>query len=126
MFLRAEDLVYSSEYDDAILLYNQIAEQDSGSVWARKSRYATAYIYEYYLNDIHSALESYAVLAKEYPSTEQGSIASTKIAEPPMEIIDSDTTHIDSMSSMPVIPDTLNNVQEFSPDSLINLKGQDE
>jgi hypothetical protein len=124
MFLEAENLVEHSNYNEAIEKYNQIAKQDSGSEWALKSRYAAAYIYENYLNDIPHALDRYAVLAKEYPSSEQGKIASKKVAEPPVEKIElPENTAIDSNA---VATDTLEIPQVVPTDSLINSLDQDE
>ncbi|MCB0284701.1 MAG: tetratricopeptide repeat protein, partial [Calditrichaeota bacterium] len=84
-FLDAEDLYTQKKYDDAIKKYNEIADHDSGTVWATKSRYAVGYIYENDLMEKNKAIESYSILAKEYPNTNQGKIAIKKIAEPPKE-----------------------------------------
>jgi TolA-binding protein len=109
MFLNAEDLVDNKEYSKAIDLYNQIAKQDSGSIWAQKSRYATAYIYENYLNDTDNAVKSYATLAKEYPASEEGHIATNKIAEPQPDSTEAETMQSDSLSAP---ADTTNRQQE--------------
>jgi len=104
-FLKAEDMVEHEEYLAAIDVYNQIAQQDSGSILAKKSRYATAFIYENYLFDIENAIESYALLAKEYPSSDQAKIAVNKIAEPPEEIVISDSVQVDTAATFSK-PDT--------------------
>jgi TolA-binding protein len=84
-YIEAENLLMSHNYHKAIKLYNKIALQDSGSIWAQKSRYSVAYIYEKYLNDISKAIDSYTILAKEYPNTEFSKIADNKIKEPKKE-----------------------------------------
>lgn len=84
-YIEAENLLMSHNYHKAINLYNEIALQDSGSIWAQKSRYSIAYIYEKYLNDISKAIDSYTILAKEYPNTEFSKIADNKIKEPKKE-----------------------------------------
>jgi TolA-binding protein len=84
-YIEAENLLMSHKYHKAIKLYNEIALQDSGSIWAQKSRYSVAYIYEKYLNDISKAIDSYTILAKEYPNTEFSKIADNKIKEPKKE-----------------------------------------
>ena len=86
LFHEAEDLLFNDKYEDAIRVYRQIAETDSGSIWAQKSRYAVAYVYEKYLTDTSEAIKTYSVLADEYPQTEFGKIAKNKIKEPPKEI----------------------------------------
>ncbi len=84
-YIEAENLLTSHKYHKAIKLYNEIALQDSGSIWAQKSRYSVAYIYEKYLNDISKAIDSYTILAKEYPNTKFSKIADNKIKEPKKE-----------------------------------------
>jgi TolA-binding protein len=114
-FLKAESLVDDKKYDEAIELYNQVAQLDSGSIWAQKSRYATAYIYENYLSDKNKAIASYSRLAKEYPESEPGKIASYKIAEPKVEIVVPDSSLI---SNQNVVSDSsLINNQIFEPDT---------
>ena len=100
-------MMEKKKYREAISLYNKIAEDDSGSVWATKSRFAVGYIYENMLSDKKKAIDSYTILAKEYPATEQGKIAKYKIAEPPKEVT-------------PVVPDTTQNTAipvQAPPDS---------
>ncbi|MBD3226079.1 MAG: tetratricopeptide repeat protein [Caldithrix sp.] len=84
-FLKAEDLKEQKRYNEAIEIFNEIAQNDSGSIWAKKSRYVTAYIYEHYLQDIEKAIQTYTLLQKEYPKTEFGQIASSKIKAPEPE-----------------------------------------
>jgi len=104
-YLEAENLVDDKKYSDAIWTFNEIATNDSGSVWATKSRYAIAYIYEKYLSDTDNAYESYGLLAKEYPKSAQGKIAVKKIADPPKEEIK--TTEADSsITGTTLLPDS--------------------
>ncbi|MEJ2055830.1 MAG: hypothetical protein P8X42_18095, partial [Calditrichaceae bacterium] len=88
-FLKAEDYMTNAEYDSAISLYNQVSEADSGSIWAQKSRYAVAYIYENFISDTVDAIKSYKILSNEYPNTEYGKIAKNKIADPAAYLPDS-------------------------------------
>ena len=97
-YLQAENHLYNKNFMAAIQMFNQIAKEDSGSVWAKKARYAVAYIYEHFLEDIPKAVESYSVLAGEYPNTEQGNIARKKIAQPP---VDEDAPPVDSNIESP-------------------------
>lgn len=82
----AEKLMDDKQYDRAIEAFTFIAERDSGSIWARKSRLAVAYIFENYLKDTNRALQAYTVLAQEYPGTDFYKIAANKIKEPVIEI----------------------------------------
>ena len=85
IYLEAEELMNRKQYEQAIDKFRYIAEQDSGSNWAIKSRFAEAYIYEKYMKDIDQAVSSYSVLAREYPASEQGRLAAAKIKEPEPE-----------------------------------------
>lgn len=85
-YLKAENNLFSQNFEKAIQLFGEIAISDSGSVWAKKSRYAIAYIYEKYLNDFPRAIDNYTILAKEYPNTEYSKIAQNKIQPPKEEV----------------------------------------
>ena len=89
-YLEAENYLDNEDYNNAIKLFKDISEQDSGSIWAQKARYAVAYTYENYITDTVSAIQSYQILANEYPKTEFGKIAIQKIAEPSDEILTSE------------------------------------
>jgi len=92
-YLVAENYMDQADYSNAIRVFQEIAEQDSGSVWAQKSRYAIGYLYERLVADTLKAISSYTDLVNEYPNTEFGKIAKKKIAEPPKEIpVDSSKT----------------------------------
>lgn len=84
-YLKAENHYHNKNFISAIQIFNQIAREDSGSIWAKKSRYAIAYIYEHFLEDIRKAIDSYSVLAAEYPNTDHAKIALKKIAVPPAD-----------------------------------------
>ncbi len=84
-YLIAEDYADKGQYEDAINLYQQIAEADSASPWAQKSRFAIAYIYEKDLNDISNAVDAYSTVAQLYPNTPFGKIAKKKIEKPRAE-----------------------------------------
>ena len=60
----------------------KISDNDSGNVWAGKARYAISWIYENKLKDIPKALESYEILAKEYPKSEYAKIAKRFLENP--------------------------------------------
>lgn len=85
-YLEAERLLSASQYSEAIVYFRTIASQDSGSIWAQKSMYAIAFIYEHFLKDTPTAIESYRLLAQEYPGTEYARIAKNKFRLPPKEI----------------------------------------
>ena len=85
-YLEAENYLENEDYESAIKLFEHISEQDSGSIWAQKSRYAIAYTYEKYVADTGWAIQSYQILANEYPKTDYGRVAINKIAEPGDEV----------------------------------------
>jgi len=86
-YLKAERLLFDRQYTEAIDRFRAIAVSDSGTVWAQKSRYATAFIYETYLEDIPKAIETYRLIAEEYPGTEFAKIAKNKFKLPPKEVV---------------------------------------
>ena len=100
LYLRGEEMISNQRYRNAIDLFNQIAEQDSGSLLAEKARYATAWIYENKLKDIQNAITAYKTLAKEYPNTEAGKIAQDKIKVPAEKNVDTSATNPDSTESV--------------------------
>lgn len=110
-YRQAELYMENKNYEDALALFNRIAVEDSGSAWAQKSRFATAWIYEKLLRDTSKAIDSYTVLANEYPKTEYGKIAVNKIRVPVEETVS------DSLSMKPVAPDSASQVL---PDSTIS------
>ena len=85
-YLKAENLLDEHHYNTAIKEFKKIAEQDSGSIWAQKARYAVAYTYEHFIKNIPLAVEAYRLLKKEYPSSRFARIAQKKIKKPPKEI----------------------------------------
>jgi len=85
LYDNAEDLMDQQKYKQAIALFQKIASQDSGSVWAQKSRYAIAYIYEHYLKDVDNAVKAYTQVIREYPESKFALIAKKKVAPPPPE-----------------------------------------
>ncbi len=85
LYDEAEDLMDRQNYTQAIRLFRQIAEQDSGSIWAQKSRYAIAYIYEHYIKDVDKAVKAYNKVIREYPKSKFAMIAKKKVAPPPPE-----------------------------------------
>ncbi len=103
-YLTAEKLLFSQNYKAAIKAYKTIAEQDSGTTWASKARYAIAYTYEHYLNDTPAAIRAYTILAKEYPGTKFAKIAKNKIKEPPPEVL---PVLSDSTKTSMTVPDSL-------------------
>lgn len=92
----AEDYLWANKYEDALQIFSEIAKNDSGSYWAGKSRYAISWIYENKLKNISKAIESYTILAKEYPKSDYAAIAKNKISEPEIET-PVDTTKSDSI-----------------------------
>ncbi len=100
-YLTAEKLLFSRNYKAAIMAYQIIAKEDSGTVWATKARYAIAYTYEHYLNDIPAAIRAYTILAKEYPGTKFAKIAKNKIKEPLPEVmpVSSDSTKVSTVEN---------------------------
>jgi len=82
LYLNAEKELWAKKYFDAIHQFSWIAQSDSGTIWAQKSRLSIAYIYEEHLKDIAKAVESYTLLAAEYPGTEFARLAKFKISKP--------------------------------------------
>jgi TolA-binding protein len=118
-FLNAEKLFDEKKYNQAIRAYNTIAMQDSGSSWAIKSRYASAYLYENFIKNTDSAYVSYSILAKEYPKSPQGKIALSKIAEPPIE---TEEQISDSTNTKVSIDSTQIKVEQNKPQKLKDLQ----
>ncbi len=83
LFFQAEKLRDNKDFKKAIKIFQEIADTDSGSTAAQKSRYYSAYIFEHDLADIPRAVSEYTKLAKEYPGTQYAKIAQNKIKEPP-------------------------------------------
>ena len=82
LYNKAEDYRDRGVYSKAIEIFNKIARQDSGSVWAPKARYFVAYIYEKDLKDIPAALIAYKTLLNEYPDSKFATIARNKTKKP--------------------------------------------
>ncbi len=85
-YLVAEELLDKQQYKKAVAAFKKIAQQDSGTVWAQKARYATGYVYEHFVKNIPLAISAYKELIKEYPSSRFAKIAKNKIKVPPKEI----------------------------------------
>ncbi len=79
---QAENLMFAQKFRKAVALFKNIAAKDSGSTWAEKARYATAYVYEHFLHDTSSAIAAYQQLAKEYPKSKLGLLAKKKTEQP--------------------------------------------
>ncbi|MBN2426115.1 MAG: tetratricopeptide repeat protein [Calditrichaceae bacterium] len=91
LYLEAENLLEANRYVSAIKKFEAITEIDSASIWAAKSRYAIAYTYENYLNNIPKAIDNYTIIANKYPKSEFSIIAKNKIKEIPPEVLPSDS-----------------------------------
>jgi len=113
-FLSAENLLFKGRYSQAIEAYNKIAEQDSGTVWAMKARYAVGFTFEHFLKDTLDAITAYSILVKEYPGSQFEKIAKNKIKEPPPEVVPiaSDSTRVSTLA------DSLN--KHVGADSLLH------
>jgi TolA-binding protein len=85
IYLTGETYLFDQNYSDAIDVFMTIAEDDSGSIWAEKSRYAIAWVYEHKMNDLEAALGAYSTVVEEYPDTDYAKIARNKIKPPPEE-----------------------------------------
>jgi TolA-binding protein len=107
LFLQGEELISEEKYLGAIDIFRQIANEDSGSMLAQKSRYVIAWIYETKIEDIQGAVDAYALAVKEYPGSEVGKIAKNKIKEPVETDVQSPQTAVDSLSSPPPAADSL-------------------
>ena len=116
----AEDYIDAGRYEDAIQLLNRIAESDTNSVWAQKSRFAIAYIYETKMNNIPLAVNAYSVVANLYPGTPFGKIAKNKIKKPKVEQKEQDSTSVvlssDSLTSNTATPDSLKKGRSLEKD----------
>jgi TolA-binding protein len=85
IYLQAEEDLYNANYENALESFLIIAEDDSGTIWAEKSRYAIAWTYEHYLDSLEAAIDAYETIVTEYPNTEIAKIAKNKIKPPPVE-----------------------------------------
>ncbi len=97
-YLRAEKLMFEEDYADALPVFRDIAQNDTGTAWAEKAQYAIAWIYEKKLDEIDSALAAYQHIAESYPNSAYGKIAQLKIQPPPPEP-EPDSTMADSGSA---------------------------
>jgi tetratricopeptide (TPR) repeat protein len=97
-YLRAEKLMFEEDYADALPVFRNIAQNDTGTAWAEKAQYAIAWIYEKKLEEIDSALAAYQYIAETYPNSTYGKIAQLKIQPPPPEP-EPDSTMADSGSA---------------------------
>ncbi len=123
MFLNAEKLSEQKEYKRALDLFLQIAEEDSGSIWAKKARYVRAYIYEKHLEQIDKAIQAYEILKKEYPRSEFATIAFNKTKEPaPEPETPADSTVIEPGEKPASISDSLNHRRPDLPSDSLNTK----
>ena len=95
-FIIAEQYLYNDNFNIALDTLAYIAKKDSGNEWGGKARYVISWIYETKLLDLTKAIESYTLLAKEYPKTEYAKIAKNKIKKPKIEV-PVDTTKSDSL-----------------------------
>jgi len=92
LYEEGETLMFDGRFEEAIDIFTQIAVEDSGSEFAKKARYASAWIYEKKLDDIPGAVHAYTILANEYPQSEAGKLAKEKIKEPVEEPSPIDST----------------------------------
>jgi len=92
LYEQGETLMFDGRFEEAIDIFTQIAVEDSGTEFAKKARYASAWIYEKKLDDIPGAVHAYTILANEYPQSEAGKLAKEKIKEPVEEPAPVDST----------------------------------
>ena len=116
LYIEAENLLEANRYQSAIKKFETISEIDSSSIWAAKSRYAIAYTYENFLNNIPKAIDNYTIIANKYPKSEFNMIAQKKIKEIPPEVLPSDSSqstidHSDSLS------DSLQSTNKLLPEN---------
>ncbi len=115
-FLVAEKYLFSDRFYNALDTLAYIAENDSGNEWGGKARYAMSWIYENKINDIEKALESYTILAEEYPKSDFAKVAKNKIKIPKVEA-PIDTTNSDSLQvEKPAKPDEEQRDDEKEPE----------
>ena len=119
VFIQGEQELYDNNYDDALETFLLIAEDDSGSIWAEKSRYAIAWMYENQLDSVDAAIEAYEIIVSEYPKTEYARIARNKIKPPPEEKIEAPT---DSLA----LSDSVNVQQTADPEKETDQTGSEE
>ncbi len=106
LYREAEKQMDQGNYQQALQLLQTIAQSDSGSIWAQKARYAIAYIYEKYLNDVQKAIDAYSELIKEYPTSKFAAIAKKKVAPPPPEPEENETKDESNSSETAPPPST--------------------
>ena len=83
LFLKAEELYFSGEYQQALRLYKQIADIDTTWEISAKAQYAIAWIYENDLALTDSAFAAYQSIVERYPgATSFVQVARRKITPP--------------------------------------------
>jgi outer membrane protein assembly factor BamD (BamD/ComL family) len=111
-YLEAENYLDKKDYQSAIEIFQQISEQDSGSIWAKKSRYAIAYTYEKFITDTILAIQSYQILANEYPKTDYGKVANNKIANPAKDQAESEKKSPTEITETNVLDENVTSTEE--------------
>jgi TolA-binding protein len=69
LFTKAKILTRQKKYLEAAALYQRICELYSSGLWGDDALYYLGELNEYYLKNIHQAMECYQKLMKEYPSS---------------------------------------------------------
>ncbi len=118
LYLLAEKELDQKNYLKAIRQFKYISETDSGSVWAIKSRYSVAYIYDEYLKDLDKAVESYTLLASEYPGSDFARLAGQKISKP----VEQDETTTEEQENTGDVDDNLQPEDELETEDLTKEK----
>jgi len=120
LYLQSETFLYKNNFNDALMLFDKIAREDSGSVWAEKSRFTIAWLYENKLNDIPKAIDAYTVIIKEYPKSKGAKIAKNKIKEPPKVVEkiekEDDTPDMNGKKNIELLEDNKIEKKEFQMD----------
>ncbi len=122
----AEELLDKNQYSVAVDSFLTIAGEDSAGIFAEKSLYAIAYIYENYINNVDSAVYYYTKLMEEYPGTEYAKIAMAKTKEPPSEKAVGDSLTTGADSSVISLSDSLNTTTNLSSAKKDSLSKKNE
>lgn len=93
-FLAAEALYFDGKYQQAIQGYQSVAKLDSTWEVSAKAQFATAWIYEYDLGQVDSALSAYQKVVDNYPSARDYVTIARKKVTPPREDLPPDSTVI--------------------------------
>lgn len=121
LFLEAEKLYFSQNIDSALVVYRQVSEIDTSSIWAAKALFARAWIFEKDLEDLGAAVNEYQYILDTYEKSPYNKIASSKVKPIPDELAEKQTPDLkkDSTRTISTAVDSLDLLTEEGKETTI-------